>query len=412
MSIKFVTGLPRAGKTLWTLCHVREIAEKEKRQVYTCNIPGVTIPGWLQIDTPDKWMEVPDGSIIICDELQDFWGLNSVGSKVPLQILELSKHGKRGIDFWFITQEPELVHRTPRALCEHHYYVIRAFGSNSAMIYKFDRMQAHPEKCKNKGEKFPWLYKKEAYGWYTSADVHNVKRKIPAKVIAIPFVMLMAGFAIWGAFKFFGGALDKAKHAPLAGAMAAPSPGMPGYIPAAQQNQKNAAMTLEQYAAAYTPRVPGLIHSSPVYDSLTAPKQVPLPAACMSSKSKGCHCYTQQGTPYATTDQICHDMIAGGMFIPFQEPPVTDREKMASQQYGGRQGQMPQPNNLPAGSGGYVSFPPTGSTPVKVGASFLPNTGSPYGRDITGTPVTLSDDAVQVFAAMHRASAGQPFRVE
>ena len=82
MPINFITGLPRAGKTLWTLTQVRALAEKDKRQVYYCHIPEVTIPGWLEIEHPDEWMKLPDGCIIVVDELQDFWGKMPVGAKV------------------------------------------------------------------------------------------------------------------------------------------------------------------------------------------------------------------------------------------------------------------------------------------------------------------------------------------
>ena len=33
MPINFVTGLPRQGKTLWTLFYVRELAQKQNRPV-------------------------------------------------------------------------------------------------------------------------------------------------------------------------------------------------------------------------------------------------------------------------------------------------------------------------------------------------------------------------------------------
>ena len=95
MAINFITGLPRQGKTLFTICYVKEKAEKEKRDVYYCNIPEVTIDGWTEIDHPDKWMELPDNCLVLVDELQDFWGNAAIGAKVPQPILELSKHGKR-----------------------------------------------------------------------------------------------------------------------------------------------------------------------------------------------------------------------------------------------------------------------------------------------------------------------------
>ena len=79
MPINFVTGLPRQGKTLFTFIQVQERAKKEGRPVFYCNIPEVTLEGWTEIDHPDKWMECPNDSIIVVDELQDFWGMAPPG---------------------------------------------------------------------------------------------------------------------------------------------------------------------------------------------------------------------------------------------------------------------------------------------------------------------------------------------
>ena len=319
MAIYFVTGLPRTGKTLWTLCYVRPIAEKTNRQVFTCNIPGITIPGWQEIDHPDKWMTVPDGSIIIVDELQDFWQRQPPGAKVPPPILELSKHGKRGIDFYFITQEPELVHSTPRSMCQHHYFVVRAFGSHNVMIYKFDRMQLHPDKVKTKGEKFPWRYNKDAFTWYKSADTHNVKRQIPLKVWAIPLAFVFAGLAIFVGIGLFNGVLEKAKSSgahsglPLgvdsAHAMAAPG----------TEVKPKHVQTVAEYVVSYKPRIEGVPQSAPRYDDVTKVTQAPKPAACIDgirpgAKVRSCACWTQQATPVSVPESVCRQIAAGGFF--------------------------------------------------------------------------------------------------
>lgn len=323
MPIQFITGLPRAGKTLWTLTHIKARSEKENRKVYYCNIPGVTIPGWEEIDHPDKWLELPDGAIIVVDELQDFWGKQPTGSRVPPPILELSKHGKRGFDFYFITQEPNLVHSTPRDLCAHHWYVVRAWGAQAAAVYRFERMQVHPEKVKSKGEKFPWVYNKEAYGWYKSADMHNIKREIPKKIIAIPFIILftalMIGAAIW-AFQWTMGKakgenkVDQTKVAVAPGGVNAPGA-------AAGPARALGPLNTAEYVKSYQPRLAGLAHTAPAYDELTRPKQVPMPAACVESKSGGCKCYTQQATPYDTSPEICRQIVRNGLFLAFLEPP-------------------------------------------------------------------------------------------
>lgn len=343
MPINFVTGLPRQGKTLYTFMMVMERAKKENRPVYYCNIPEVTVPGWTRIDHPDKWMECPNDSIIIVDELQDFWGLSSPGARVPLPILELSKHGKRGIDFYFITQDPSLVHLTPRKLCEVHWHVVRAFGTENAMAHKFNRMQTDPERVKSKSEKYPWRYPKEAFGkkdkagnwitlpWYKSADVHNIKRQIPLKLWAIPGGLLLAALAIWGAVKFLSHTIDKAKSTAIghdvATAPASAAPLVPGL-----GRSMSGPVTMADYLQQRRPRLAEFPHTAPVYDDITKPTVAPYPAACVHMGQR-CSCYTQQGTfLQSITRPVCERIVHYGYFIDWQQPAAPQAQPAALQQ--------------------------------------------------------------------------------
>lgn len=316
MAINFVTGLPRQGKTLYTLWHVKDRADKEKRPVYTCNLTGVNVPGWLQIDHPDKWMDCPDGSIIIVDELQDFWGKANSSQKVPTPILELSKHGKRGIEFYFITQEPNLVHSTPRDLCENHYYVVRAFGTESAMVYKFRRMQLHPDKVSKKDcEQIPFKYPKNVYQWYKSADTHNVKRVIPWKLYAIPIAAVMAIGALFLGAKLAQGTLEKVKQS---ASKANPVPGGDLQLPSVRGQVAGVRSGgVDDYFSAYEPRIRGLPNSAPRYDGLTAPTVAPYPAACVKMADQ-CRCYTQQATPLDSSKELCLQIVKHGYFVDWQ----------------------------------------------------------------------------------------------
>lgn len=338
MPINLVTGLPRHGKTLWTICTVKERAEKEKRQVYTCNIPGITIEGWKEIDHPDKWLELPDSCILIVDELQDFWGKAPNGQKVPTPILELSKHGKRGIDIYIITQEPSLVHTTPIGLAEWHYFVKRSFGTENALVYKFQRMQNHPEKLTKKAaEVLPFPYPKKAYTWYKSADVHNIKRKIPAKLLAIPVVALFAAGMIWAAVSMFSGVVDKAKGSKPGTAAAAPGQTSPGTNAPGQTNQAKQPMTTAELVASYQPRIEGLPQTAPRYDEITKPTTAPFPAACVQM-GKRCNCFTQQGTKLDTPKELCAQIVADGYFMDWQ-PGQPGQSAPAAGGSGGAPGQ-------------------------------------------------------------------------
>lgn len=351
MPINFVTGLPRQGKTLFTFIEIQRRAKEENRPVYFCNIPGVTLPGWTEFDHPDKWLDLPNDSIIVVDELQDFWGAASSGAKVPEPILELSKHGKRGIDFYFITQDPTLVHNTPRKLCETHWYVVRAFGSENAIAYKFRGMQTDPSKVVSKAEKYPWRYPKDAFGkkdgagnwitqpWYKSADVHNIKRRIPLKVWAIPVGIAIAIGAAWFAVSSvlsYGSKMASTAKAAAPGAAAggpdgvARPPGVPSPV-----GGSVTALTAEQYLKERVPRFPDFPHTAPAYDSVTKPVQAPYPAACVEM-GKECRCYSQQATLLQVSGAVCLQIVKHGFFMDWQQPVQAQQAPVA--QGHGKQG--------------------------------------------------------------------------
>lgn len=340
MPINFVTGLPRQGKTLFTFIQVQERAKKENRPVFYCNIPEVTLDGWQEIDHPDKWMGCPNDSIVVVDELQDFWGAASSGARVPPPILELSKHGKRGIDFYFITQDPTLVHNTPRKLCETHWHVVRAFGSENAVAYKHRGMQTDPSKVASKAEKYPWRYPKEAFGkkdkagnwitrpWYKSADVHNVQRKIPLRVWAIPIALAIAIGAGWFAVSSILGYGDKmaASAAKTAGIVPGEAGGTsvarpPGAAAPPSGTGVRAPMSTEDWLALRVPRIEGLPQTQPLYDGVTQPVIAPYPAACVVMGS-ACKCYSQQATMLQVPADLCRQIVQFGFFVDWrQEQP-------------------------------------------------------------------------------------------
>lgn len=335
MAINFITGLPRQGKTLFTICYVKEKSEKEKRQVYYCNIPEITIEGWRELEHPDQWLDqVEDNSLVIVDELQDFWGTAQQGSKVPAPILELSKHGKRGIDFYFITQDPSIVHITPRKLCEWHYHVVRAFGTETARINKFYRIQTNPDQVHKKAEKMLWRYNRAAFGkrdkegnwiekpWYKSADVHNIKRKLPWQLFALPLFLLLAVALLYGTYLSFFKTVDKAKGTDVHEQTATPLglSSLAAAIPGQQQAPQQAVtLSPAEYAKTYKPRLPGFPDTAPRYDQVTVPNTAPYAAACVEM-GPCCDCYTQQGTLLHNTPKaVCQQIVNYGYFMDWQQ---------------------------------------------------------------------------------------------
>lgn len=315
MPINFVTGFPGAKKTAWTILTVKARGEKEKRPVYACNIKDMRVPGWHSFDHPDQWIDpqiIPDGAIVVVDELQDFWG--NVKGNVPEPILELSKHRHRGLDFYFITQDPSLVHATPRKLCNGHFYISSVFGSGASMVYEFNHMQLYPEKAKPL-QTSAFVVDKQVFEWYTSTTINTVKTKIPRKAFILPIALLVFLGTAWLGYKMLFRTVDKAKASgsSVAAAASGALPGIPG---AAGAPADNHPLTAAEYVKVRQPRIEGIEHTAPVYDDLTKPTRAPYPAACLI-KGDTCKCYTQDATPYRTTKSLCTQIAKNGVFLDF-----------------------------------------------------------------------------------------------
>lgn len=322
--ITLLTGLPGNGKTLFSLWYIKQKAEKEQREVYYHNIKDLTLP-WTVCD-PEKWMDLPHGSIIVLDECQFVFSKKPNGSKLPEWYEQLATHRHRGFDIYLITQHPSLIDNFVRQLVGQHFHAVRKFGMARATIYEWSAANPAPQSPASQKSAIPlkWAYPKEVYTYYKSAEVHTVKRAIPAKLIlAVAFVFAVLGGGYW--------ALDRYQHRydkpaapgdPAApGAAAVAAPGQAGPLPF------DPMADAKNYIAMNTPRVDGLPQTAPKYDELTKPSRVPVPAACMqigsvrSEKPVRCKCYTQDGTPMDVQFNMCISFAREGFFQDFNPDP-------------------------------------------------------------------------------------------
>lgn len=325
------TGLPGAGKTLFTLAHVKPLAEKEGRQVYYFNIPQVQIPEWIEIDEEQfkKWYELPPNSIIIADEAQRIFRPRAASSKVPEHVEKLETHRHLGVDLYLITQHPGLLDLNVRKLVGTHRHVVRSFGSNHAVVHAWGQVKDNCDKSRSDSVKTQFRYPKEVFSWYKSAEVHTHKRSIPFRVLMLPVLVLLIGFMAYSAYQ--GLTVDSVENAKMAIAKAQGVPvesldsagqgtsGAPGAPGAARR-----PITAEQYVEQLRPRVDGLPWSAPIYDAVTVPVQAPRPMGCFDSKKHGCYCVDQQSNRLAVDADFCRNYISRGMFVswvPESAPP-------------------------------------------------------------------------------------------
>ncbi|MDR1934979.1 MAG: zonular occludens toxin domain-containing protein [Candidatus Accumulibacter sp.] len=314
--IHLATGLPGAGKTLFTITYVKELAEKENRQVYYSGIEGLCL-GWTEIEA-EKWMECPAGSIIVIDEAQRLFRPRGNASKVPEYVKELETHRHNGFDLFLTTQHPMLIDANVRRLTERHWHICRRFGMEYATVLVFESCKDQPLSASAKGQRLSWKFPKESYNYYKSAQVHTVKRRLPMVwiIVGLGIILTIAvgGYYIW---RRLHPELEVKKPVSTEASTSFLDFGGPKVSGKAEPPSEKKPLSREEYIAVHQPRIEGLPHTAPVYDEVTKPIEAPVPAACWSMKSKGCRCYTQQGTRMIMDKSLCEQIVANGYFRSF-----------------------------------------------------------------------------------------------
>ena len=332
----FVTGANGTGKTLNTLKWVRDRQLKENRPVaYNGRfdmVEGGELSSWKKIEAKD-WQLEPDGTIFLIDEAHNDFPTRGTGTP-PDYVAKMAEHRKRGFDFYLISQHPNNIDSFVRRLVGApgwHRHLKRSGGIDMVSVLEWSAIKSDCEKTgSGKDAQVTMVpFPKQVYGWYKSAVLHTGKKKIPRAVWVLLACVILVPLMGWFAASRLMSMGDRAKATP-----GAVQPGQPLQTASAVSpvggSAANRVLTTAEYVDQYRPRIAGLVHTSPAYDALTQPSAVPVPAACVQSKKQGCKCYTQQGTPYATTVDICEQVVAGGFFMAFDPKGSAPVQQVAS----------------------------------------------------------------------------------
>lgn len=332
--ITLLTGLPGNGKSLFSLWFIKNKADKENRPVFYHGISNLQVPSalpWTEFKA-EEWYDLPEGAIVLIDEAQFVFPRKPNGAQLPAHYEKLAVHRHKGLDIFIITQHPSLIDNFVRKLVGQHFHSVRKFGMERATIYEWSATNAAPENAASHKSAITlaWPFAKEVYTWYKSAEVHTVKKKIPAKIFLVGlFVLCVCAALVWFV-KSYG---KSGQAAPVNAVAAAPGRPGPAGAPGAAEPGKvpfDPVADAREYLAMNTPRVVGLPQTAPKYDPLTKPQRVPVPAACIQVGKAGagnvsCKCYTQQGTAMAVEFNMCIEFARNGYFQEFD--PDKDRRE-------------------------------------------------------------------------------------
>ena len=327
--LNIVTGLPGAGKTLWLLHHVyktyRDAADRANwRPIYINNVEGINLEYFNAepLDDPDRWYELPEGSIIVMDEAQRVFPQRPASVEVPQKCRQFETHRHRGYDVYLTTQDANTFDVHIRRLAGKHYHLKRVLGQELATVYEYDGYQPKPQDffaVKEAVSQKPWKYPKEFYQVYKSATLHTVKKRYPWKLAIVPVGLIGVAVMGWMAFNSIGSSIPDNPNADESAQF--------DQFPEQKTNQ--IVYTETQYLAMNTPVVPGVLHTAPIYQEVYKPKVFPIPNCIIHgmkaqdvndpSTDGQCKCYTQQITDYDTPDSYCRYWAINGFFDPTKE---------------------------------------------------------------------------------------------
>lgn len=316
--ITLITGLPGSGKSLFTLKMVNDLAVKDNRQVYYYGISELTL-NWLLLDNPEQWCDLPKGSIVVIDECQATFRPRGNGAAVPRHVSEFEVHRHKGYDIFLITQHPMLIDGNVRRLVGRHFHVVRFYGFAKSKIHEFAQVRDNVDKSTKNSIENHFVYPKEVYSWYKSADLHTVKKRIPMRLIMMIILPLVLIGIFYYGYKTFSTVTTTSNlnTLPLNSEIAINSN---SHLPTKELT----------YIQKRTPELADFPHTAPVYAEVTKPVIAPYPAACVVFRNK-CTCYSQQGTKMSVGILACNQIVNEGFFVDWDTESKNRTNGVSSQ---------------------------------------------------------------------------------
>lgn len=316
--LTLITGAPGSGKSAALVSMLSELAT-DGRQLYVNGIPDLKIPH-ESLAEPDKWPElVPDGSVIIIDEVQRVWRPRGPGQKVPEHVALLETHRHRGLDFYIITQGPNLVDSNVRALVGRHVH-LRDLGILGRWWYEWPECADNCRTAwKNAPIKKRYRLPKRIFGQYKSASIH-VKpiRSVPWMLAVMVLALLVVAGMSWVAFGAISDRMNpqgqQAAQQPEKLGLGGSSLPLPSAAPAA------AVPAFIDDRIAFIPRISNKPETAPAYDSMRVVVNMPQVSGAVCFKGV-CKCLTQQGTDAGLSHGDCRDWMKNPTFDNYRKPP-------------------------------------------------------------------------------------------
>lgn len=339
--ITLITGQPGNGKTSHVVWHYIK-PEVEKRLVYYCGIPKLTLPAiqitrkelerWHELEpkkNPDDEDEIQllkhfqEGSLIVVDEVQKSW--KPGGTTMEQYIEYLCEHRHHGLDFVIMTQYPHLIHKTVRALVTKHIHIRSTW--NGRTLNEWPEWQENPSTKSAISTAVITRYKipAEVFPLYESASMHTkVKHKTPlmfkvfvACLIVVPILGFGAVSRVLG--KVGGKPKGEVTQEQNTGAISQSVTAMTPEQLAEEKAKLEAADENSQVKTVVIKQTLSSVDDSAPWSAI---------AACVDFRGE-CRCYGDEGERLKVKDEVCRSGIQNswsGRGMPAPSQPKTTAE--------------------------------------------------------------------------------------
>lgn len=344
--ITLITGGPGTGKTAWLLNQLLDLIKNEPERLLfihgvrnlrgirhetiycrsqlcdICRAQDAQIIERSKTDNPPKYVEdwprwKEANALIVVDEVQRIWRPTN-GAQGPSEAISaLETHRHYGVDFWLISQGPHLFHNFIRLLVGRHIHLVAKWHGRKEFEWPECKQDIQ---SRSDAVERSYQLPKRVYSLYDSAEVHTKqdKRK-PLAFYAVSVFMLLAVVLFGFAYQRISSRTvkqDPATNTQLSVGVE----GAAGAAGAAGQSSP-AIMNAEQLNEQYTPIVPGVPWSAPIYRELAKPLTMPRIVGCIKSNKFNdyrCACYTQQSTIVEVSQEVCTLLVQHRAFNPFK----------------------------------------------------------------------------------------------
>lgn len=314
--ITLITGTPGAGKTLYAVAE--ELPKYKDRALFVDGVPDLAVDHMECLGPVEKWHEwIPDGAVLVIDEVQRVWRPRGAASAVPPGVAALETHRHKGVDLVVITQHPNLLDPNIRRLVGRHIHVRRMFGWNRAVVYEWDAA-TDPARV-SLAMKRSWAYPKKVFSKYRSATVHTARgNRVPLVVWGLGLALVALPVGWWYAFDRTAGRWlgDEAATA------AATEPSAKARVAGAASGFSVVPVSI---AEATTPTDPDNPLSAALYAPLAPPVVPPEVVGCIASR-RACVCFSQQSTPIWLPEVQCRQRAAGAYYDPYRQTPLVESQ--------------------------------------------------------------------------------------